>query len=150
MEEIIRRIHWQKVLVAAVAYLIIAFILRQIEVVLTMDYYKNPEFFGVWSKLMMPTAGPPPASFLVTSLVFTYLTGLTLAALYEFLKPILPKDVKTRFYVYTKVVIVLATVLFTLPVLLLFNIPFSLLFVWFITALVTIMCSTVAFIWILK
>lgn len=150
MLEIIKRIRWQKVWVAALAYLVIVFIFRQIEVILTMDFYKNPEYFGVWSRLMMPKAGPPPMSFFVTSLVFTYLTGMTLAALYEFIRPLLPKEVKARFYVYAKIVVVLATVFFTLPVWLLFNIPLILLLIWFITALVTIMCATVAFIWILK
>lgn len=150
MLEILRKIHWRKVWVAAFAYLVIAFVFRQIEVVLTMDFYKNPEYFGVWSRLMMPMTGPPPISFFVASFIFTYLTGVTLAALYEFIKPLLPKEVKVRFYVYSKIVIVLAAVFFTLPVWLLFNVPLNLLVIWFTTALVTIMCATVAFIWILK
>ena len=66
----IAKIDLKKVLLASLAYTIVAMIIRQIEAVLTMRYYLMPEYFGVWSQVMMPTAGPPPPSFFTTSTSF--------------------------------------------------------------------------------
>ena len=49
---------------AGVLFGIIALIVHWIFAYVGMDYYLDPAYFPVWSKLMMPTAGPPPASFL--------------------------------------------------------------------------------------
>ena len=84
--EWIKKISWKKVLYSAVIITVISFVVRQLEVVVTMKYYTDPAFFGVWSKLMMPTAGPPPATFMITSFIFTFITGLSLGLIYYYLK----------------------------------------------------------------
>ncbi len=50
------------VAITAVAMTILAQIVHTLESILTMGYYTDPAYFQVWSKVMMPAAGPPPAS----------------------------------------------------------------------------------------
>ena len=42
---------------------IVSQIIHSIEAFATMDFYLDPNYFGVWSKIMMPGPGPPPAEF---------------------------------------------------------------------------------------
>jgi hypothetical protein len=76
----IKESSWKRVFLSGLIISVISFVVRQVEAVLTLKYYMMPQYFGVWSKVMMPAAGPPPASFVVTSLVFTLVTGVSLAA----------------------------------------------------------------------
>lgn len=150
MVNCLEKIRWGKVLIAGFIFLIITTIIRQIEVVFTMDYYKIPEYFGVWSKLMMPSAGPPPVSFLVTSLFFSLATGVVLAAFYDFVKNLLPKEKWPRIICFWEIVIGLSFVFFTLPTYLLFNLPLILLVWWFISSAVIFFLTAVVFANILK
>lgn len=145
MCECLRKIQWKKVLVAGLIYLVAATIIRQIEVVLTMKYYLMPEYFDVWSKLMMPKAGPPPPSFMILSFLFTFITGITLAALYDFIKGLLPKNCWERVFDFTGTVAILMLVFSYLPMYLLINLPLGLLVCWFTTGLVTVFVGAVVF-----
>lgn len=146
----IKKLQWQKIFISGFIFLIIAAIVRQFEVILTMTYYQMPEFFGVWSKLMMPSVGPPPASFLFTSLLFSFLTGVTLAGFYDFVKSQLPKNKTQRIFCFTEVEVVLSLVFFSLPVYLLFNLPFVLLVSWFVSSAVIFLLSSAVFVKLLK
>lgn len=128
----INEISWKKVALSATIFTAISFLLHQIEVVLTLKYYMMPEYFGLWSKSMMPTAGPPPASFMIKSLVFTFVTGVSIALIYYYLKDHLPKGNVKRVFYFADLMIGTSFIFFTLPVYLLFNVPFGLLASWFI------------------
>lgn len=145
-----KKIQWKKALLAGVVYVIIATVVRQIEAILTMSYYTEPQYFGVWSKLMMPKSGPPPASFMVWSLLFSYITGVTLAAGYDFIKDLLPKKFWTRVLNFTDLVICLMIVFFSLPVYLLLNLPMGLLLSWLVSGFIIVFSATAVFVKMLK
>lgn len=145
-----RNVNWNKVFVAALIYTIIATFIRQIEALLTIDYYMMPQYFGAWSKMMMPKAGPPPMEFYITSLIFTFITGVMIAAFYEIIKSLLPKDKGERIFCFTAMIFSLAFVFFTLPVYLLINLPFTLLVYWVISSLVIFSLGSVVFTKVLK
>jgi hypothetical protein len=141
----VKELSWRKIFIASLLFMAIAFAIRQIEAMLTMSYYKMPELFGVWSKLMMPKAGPPPASFLITSLVFTFATGICLSLIYYYLKDHLPKERHKRVFYFADLMIGTSFVFFTLPVYLMFNVPSGLLISWFISSFVILTLTS----WIL-
>ena len=141
----IEEISWKKVFVVSFLFTIISFVIRQIEAMLTLNYYKMPEFFGVWSKLMMPKAGAPPVSFIITSLIFTFATGICLSLIYYYLKDHLPKERHKRMFYFADLMIGTSFVFFTLPVYLMFNIPSGLLISWFISSFIVLTLTS----WIL-
>ena len=146
----IKKVEWKKVILASVFFTIIAFVVRQIESIFTIKYYTMPAYFGTWSKLMMPAAGPPPLSFMMTSFVFTFATALSLALVYVYLKGFLPEDDKKRMITFTDLLVGLSIVLFTLPVYLLFNVPVQLLISWFISFFVIIFAGSYIFVKVIK
>ena len=141
----IKEISWKKILLSSLVFTIIAFVVRQIEVILTINYYKMPEYFGLWSKTMMPKAGPPPVSFMITSLVFTFATGISLALIYYYLKDHLPKEEKKRILYFADLMIATSFVFFTFPVYLMFNVPLGLLVSWFVSTFIILTATS----WIL-
>jgi len=136
---------WRKVFLAAFFYLLIAFVIRQIEAFSTMKYYVMPEYWGVWSKVMMPTAGPPPASFHLLSAIFTFLTGLVLAYFFLVTQKLLGKSFWSKVGSFTAAFAVLSLVFSFLPMYLLINLPWVLLVVWFLTGVLTVFLGTLVF-----
>lgn len=141
----IRKTNLKKVLLAGLLFLVISFLIRQVEVVFTMKYYLMPEYFGLWSKLMMPGAGPPPPEFMFLSMIFTFLTGAALAAIYDFIKDILPKKYWQRVVTFTDMTGGLYLVFSIFTMYLLFNIPLGLLVSWFISGFLSILLGTAVF-----
>lgn len=139
----IGRIHWGKVLLVGLLYTIIATVVRQLEVIWTMKYYTQPQYFGVWSKLMMPTAGPPPLEFMVTSMILTFASGMGLAIIYYYLKDYLPKGFWHRATFFADVLVSTSFIFFTLPVYLLFNVPVALLGWWFVSTFVVLFLASI-------
>jgi len=129
-------INWKKVFTIAFFYTIVTMIVRQVEAFLTMKYYLLPQYFGVWSKLMMPNAGPPPVEFFITSLVFTFASGISLAVIYYYLKEYLPKGFWKRVFFFADVLVATSFIFFTLPVYMMFNVPVGLLLSWFISGFI--------------
>ena len=145
-----KKIQWKKVLMAGLAYVVIAFVVHQVEAMLTMDYYIMPEYFSVWSKVMMLRAGPPPMSFMIISLVFSYVTGVTLAAVYDFVKGLLPKKFWPKVINFSDLIIGLMVVFFTLPVYLLLNVPLGLLLAWLFSSVIIVVLGTMVFVKVLE
>lgn len=145
-----RKLNWRKILLASLLFLVISTVVRQIETILTMKYYVMPEYFGIWSKLMMPKAGPPPLEFFVFSLLFTWLTGLVLAYVYEWIKNSLPKTFWLRVLGYTKLIALMMIVFSYLPMYLILNVPSTLLLSWLITGTVIIFLASIEFVKIMK
>lgn len=146
----IKNLNWKKVLITSSVYMIIVFVIRTIEAIITMNFYTIPEYFGLWSKVMMPAAGPPPVSFQITSLLFSLISGVALVIFFEYIKPVLPKKPLDKTIYFTKIIVLLSFIFFTLPVYLMFNIPFMLLVSWFITSVIIMFLSSMVFVKVMK
>ena len=120
----------------ALVFLIIATVVRQVEAFLTMGYYVDPRYFGVWSKVMMPSAGPPPLSFFVLSIVFNYLTGLFVVGVYQIIKDEFGQDYWAKAIDSAGLFWKAGVFFFILPVYLMFNVPLMLLVSWLISSAV--------------
>jgi hypothetical protein len=138
----IKGINWLKVLFVSVIYTVISMVVQQIGVVLTMKYYIDPQYFGVWSKVMMPSAGPPPPSFMITSLIMTLASGISIALIYYYLKDMLPKNTKHRVFLFADLLIATYFIFFTLPVYLLFNVPMGLNISWFVFSFIILTATS--------
>jgi len=80
------KVNWRTTIIAAVVFTAIAQIVHSLGAFIGMDYYLKEAFFPVWSKLMMPTAGPPPLSFTLYSLLFGFISALIYAYIYNWVK----------------------------------------------------------------
>jgi len=150
MNGLLTNIRWGKVILAGLIYFIIALIARQVDIIFTVNYFKMPAYFGVWSKLLMPGTGPPPLKFYIVSILFSLLAGLTIAFVFEIIKEKLAVGYWKKVFEFTCLTILLNIVSFSLPVYLLFNVPIGLLLSWLVTNIVVIFLSTLAFAKILK
>lgn len=137
-------------MLAGFLFLIISFVIRNIEAVLTMKYYLMPAYFPVWSKLMMPSAGPPPAIFTIVSVLFSLFTGLVLAMTYAMIKDLLPAKFWGHVLCFASWLFVLSFVFFTLPVYLMINLPVGLLVSWLISSAVIFFLGSMIFVKIIK
>jgi hypothetical protein len=143
-------IKWGKLFLGALIYLILATVIRQIEVILTMKYYLMPQYFGVWSQQMMSNAGPPPPSFMIKSATFTFATGLSIGLVYYYIKNLLPKQFWHRVTFFADLMIGTSFIFFSLPAYLLFNLPFQLLLSWFISGFVILFLTSITLVKIIK
>ena len=132
----ISKISWRKALTVGFIYTVVATLIHQIEAFINLKYYMMPEYFGLWSKTMMPSAGPPPMDFFIKSTVFTFTTGLSLSLVYYYIRDYLPKNFWERVFLYADLLVGLQFLFFTLPVYLLFNVPVGLLISWFISSFI--------------
>jgi uncharacterized membrane protein len=93
--------------------------------------------------MMMPTAGPPPFEFMVTSMILTFASGMALTIMYYYLKEYLPKGFWRRATFFADVLVSASFVFFTLPVFLLFNVPVALLGWWFASTFVVLLLTSI-------
>lgn len=129
----LKEINIKKFLLAGTIFAVISFVIHQIEAILTMKYYLDPQYFGVWSKLMMPSAGPPPIQFTITSIVITLVTGFSVTAIYYYLRDHLPQNNFKRITYFADLMVATSFVFSTLPIYLMLNVPTGLLVAWFIS-----------------
>jgi hypothetical protein len=146
----IAKIHWGKVLLVGLLFTIVSTVVHNVEAALTMRYYLMPQYFGVWSKIMMPSSGPPPLTFFAISLIMTFTSGVSLALIYYYLREYLPKGYVRRVSYFADLLAATSLVFFTLPVFLMFNVPLALLGSWFISTFVTIVVASALMVKILK
>jgi hypothetical protein len=116
-----------------------------IEAILTVKYYIMPQYFGLWSKLMMPKAGPPPVEFTITSIVFAFVTGISIGLIYYYLRDHLPPLGFKRVFYFADILVATTFLFFTLPSYLMFNVPVGILVSWFISAFIILTAGS----WIL-
>lgn len=146
----ITKINWGKVALSGIIYTVIAMIVRNVEALATMKYYVDPQYFGVWSKLMMPKAGPPPVEFMITSLIFALVSGISLALVYYYVRDLLPKKEWPRIFFFADLMVALGFVFFTLPAYLMFNLPVMLLVSWFVSSFIILLAASITFVKIIK
>jgi len=80
----------RKVLIYAVVFVIASQLVHMVSTFLTMGYYKDPAYFAVWSRIMMPAQGPPPIDFYVYSVAFAFVTGLVYGLVYVVMQRSIP------------------------------------------------------------
>lgn len=143
------KINWAKVILSSFIVFIIEMLVKQTEAILTMRYYLMPEYFGIWSKLMMSKVGPPP-DFFILSALFSFLTALVLACVYECIKANLDKKFWHRVLGFTKLMALLMLVFGYLPMFLLLNVPQALLISWFVSSSLAMFFGSIVFVKLLK
>ena len=142
---------WKRIIIAAIIFTIIAQVLRTVESMLTMDFYMDPEYFGIWSKLMMPTAGPPPAEFFYVSIISSLIIALIYAAVYDIVKGSMPgKTTIKKGLQYGIVLFLIVQIPGLLGMYLLVNLPTLLLVYWGISSLVISLIGGIVFAKIIK
>jgi len=126
-----------RIIGAGILFGIIALIVHVIFAFVGMDYYLDPTYFPVWSKLMMPTAGPPPVSFLYYSLSFNILSGILFALVYTVIGSCVPgKQFMSRGLMYGFLVFLVGAIPGYLALYLLINLPTGLIALWIVESLI--------------
>jgi len=78
------------IIIGGILFAIASQIILMGEVIATMDIYMMPEYFPVWSTLMMPDMGPPPAIFYVISISVSLGLAFLYSAIYGILQNGIP------------------------------------------------------------
>ena len=125
-----------KIVISGIVFAIIAQIIHTIESFATMNFYTDQAYFAVWSKIMMPTAGPPPTEFYIYSITFSLITGIIYSVVYEMIKKVMPGKTLTNKGLYFGFLLFLLSIPWSLTMYLLINLPSLLLAYWSITGLV--------------
>jgi len=125
-----------RVIGAGVIFAIIGQLIHNLGSIPTMGFYTDPQYFNVWSKVMMPTAGPPPMSFLYYSIIFGIITGILLAFVYAIIRGGVPWTGTKRGLAYGSLVFLVAGVPSSLSLYLLVNLPSTLIAYWALENLV--------------
>lgn len=129
--------NWLRIGLTAVFMTIIAEIVHTVEAALTIAYYTDPAYFPVWSKIMMPGAGPPPAAFYYYSIVFALVTWAAFGFVYEKLGvSIHEKNLVRKGVRFGALIFLVAAIPSTLTIYLLVNLPIGVLASWTISGLI--------------
>jgi hypothetical protein len=125
-----------KIIVSGIVFATIAQIIHTVESMATMDFYKDPTYSGVWSKVMMPAVGAPPMEFYIYSIIFSLITGIIYALIYTIIgKSITGKTVIMK-GLYFGFILFLIEIPWSLTMYLLINIPTLLLAYWAVSGLI--------------
>lgn len=146
----INKISWGKLLITAVIFAVISYVIHTIEAMLTIKYYMMPQYSGLWSKLMMPVAGPPPMAFTITSIIFAFVTGISVGLIYYYLRDHLPPLGFKRAFYFADVLIATTFLFFTLPSYLMFNVPVAILISWFVSSFIILTAGSWVLVKIVK
>lgn len=140
-----------KIVLGAIAFVIIAQVLHNVLAMLTMDFYRDPAYFSVWSKMMMPGPGGPPAEFMYYSLAFSFVTGLIYSGIYDRVKGFMKGIVWKKGMKFGFVIFLMVGLPFFFTTYLLINLPVALLFYWLIIdGLITYLLGGIAIAWLNK
>ena len=138
------KLNLPRLLAAAAVYVIIAQIIFTIGAMADMPYYMDAAYSDVWSKVMMPAAGPPPAEFYYASILFQAVYGFLFAFVYTVIKGAVPgKGWKNKGLMYGFLVFLVAGVS-DLGMVLLVNLPMALVLSWVLQGLVVYLLAGLA------
>ena len=122
-----------KIFLAGIICMAISFVINMVSSILTMGFYKDPAYFQVWSKIMMPTAGPPPWYFSLYALGFSLLGGIFIAIVYYHVKGAFKqKSAVKKGLFYGFLLFLVAGIPPMLSMILLINLPLMLAISWMI------------------
>jgi hypothetical protein len=125
-----------KIIVSGVVFATIAQIIHTVESMATMDFYKDPVYFSVWSKIMMPGPGAPPMQFYVYSIIFSIISGIIYAVIYSIINKNIIGKTAVKQGLYFGFLLFLIGIPWSLTMYLLVNLPTLLLLIWSITGLI--------------
>ncbi|VVB90223.1 Uncharacterised protein [uncultured archaeon] len=128
--------YFKQIMVSGVLFLVIAQVINTVSAIFTMSYYTNPEYFGLWSKLMMPSNGPPGSEYFLASITINLVTGIIFAGAYSFVKQSIPGKGIVKGIYYGVLLFLISGVPFTLTIYLLFSVPVLLLLNWTVSNMV--------------
>jgi hypothetical protein len=132
------KISWPGVLAVAAVYAIVSYVVHMLGAMVDMAYYMDPAYFPVWSKLMMPAAGPPPMEFTLVSLAFSFISGLLFALVYALVKGSVPgKGWKNKGLMFGFLIFLIAGIPSMMSLYLLINLPPGLLLSWMLQSSLT-------------
>ena len=135
----------RKLYLFAIVMAIVAMIVHTVESLLTMGYYTDPANFLLWSKLMMPGAGPPPAIFYAYSLLFAFVSWMLFGFVYIVLSgAIKEKDIVKRGLKFGMLIFLVGSLPGALTMVLLLNLPLGLIISWVISGLALNLAGGVA------
>lgn len=133
---------WKRKAAGAIGFAIVSQLVRSIEAIATMQYYFMENYFPVWSKVMMPTEGAPPAGFYALSFLFALVTGLIYAFVYSKIRGCLPgKNALKKGSYFGALLFLVAGIPFALSLYLLINLPIELILAWAFTSMVVYMAG---------
>jgi len=113
----------KSVLIAAVLFTLTSQLVIMFESAATMDIYLTPEYFPVWSKLMMPDMGPPSLTFFLMSVLVSFALSLIYAVVFRIVAPGIPGEGITRGLSYGLILFFISGVPSLLSMFLLINLP---------------------------
>lgn len=138
-----------RVFASGVLFAVIAQVVHTVCSFLGMSFYTNPDYFAVWSKIMMPTAGPPPASFYAYSILFGLLGGILFALVYAVLKGGIPvRSIAKRGLLYGFLIFLVGGIPGYLSLILLINLPFALVVLWALETLIIDLLGGIIVAWL--
>jgi sterol desaturase/sphingolipid hydroxylase (fatty acid hydroxylase superfamily) len=111
------------IIIAAFLFTLTSQLVIMFESAATMDIYLMPEYFPVWSKLMMPDMGPPPLTFFVISVLVSFALALIYAVVFRIVAHGIPGEGITKGLAYGLILFFLSGVPSLLGMFLLINLP---------------------------
>jgi hypothetical protein len=117
-------------------FAVISMIIHTLAAFLEMSYYVNPAYFSLWSKIMMPNAGPPGILFYVLSFLFSFISGAIFACVFTILKRGIQYKGIVRGIFYAMLIFLVVSVQGYLAMILLVAVPPILVLYWAIESLV--------------
>ena len=128
---------WKGIIIAAILFMIIAQVIHTLGSYAVMDFYTNPEYFHLWSEIMMPTAGAPGMEFFAVSIIFNFITAFIFTFFYVIIKGAVPGKLNLIKGVNYGIMLFMVTAIPTLfSMVLLLSIPITLNISWMIEALI--------------
>lgn len=131
------KINLLKLIISAIVITIVAQIIHSIGAGFGMKYYMDPQYCFVWSKIMMPEAGPPPASFMIYSLILGLISSILFVLVYVIIHlAVSGKTPVSKGLVYGILVFLVGGLPGRLSLILLVNLPTGLIIMWTIEGLI--------------
>ncbi len=130
------KINVLRIIAFGIVFMIIATIIHNLFAIASMSYYSDPNYFSVWSKIMMPGEGAPPASFYGYSMFFSFIGGLIFALVFALVgccvcgKTDLKRGLSYGFLIF------LISVPGYLSMILIINLPSVLISIWALESLI--------------
>lgn len=124
-------------IISIIVILVLSLIVHNLGAIIGMGYYMDAEYTDVWSKIMMPEPGPPPASFMFYSVIFSLINSFFFVFVYLIISESVPGTglVKKGFF-YGLIIFMITGISSSLGMTLLINLPCGLIILWAIEALI--------------
>lgn len=134
----IKKISWKNIIFVGSIYTAIALIAQQCESRFGINYPFTSSSVSYY------------ANYHFINLIFTFVTGVSLAIVYYYLRDNLPKNKLQRTLYFADLMVATYFIFFTIPVFLIFSVSPMLLFIWFVKAFLLLLINSVVLVNIIK